>query len=235
MSSNAKTSVVVVEDLALLREELVHFLTLNGLAAAGVNCGLGLNDWLASQSRPPELAVLDINLPGEDGLAIARRLRSVYPDMGLVMLTARKSTADKVIGYESGADIYLTKPVSGEELVAALSSLQRRLHTRMFIAAWRLDLAHCQIASPRGVVGELSANETAVLAAMARAPDQIAESAQMLLLCADEQKELDKGYLEVLVSRLRRKLAALLPDSDTHLIRAVRGKGYQLLITLEIR
>ena len=235
MNKTAQTSVVVVEDFGILREELVDFLALNGFAATGVNCGLGLNDWLALQIRPPDLAVLDLNLPGEDGLQIARRLRSAYPDMGLVMLTARKSTADKISGYESGADIYLTKPVSGEELFAVLSSLRRRLLPKPR-TAWQLDLAHAVIVSPQGMIGELSANESVVLACMARAPMQLADTAEMLLLCAwDEEKELDKGYLEVLLSRLRRKLGGLILESDAPLIRAVRGKGYQLLMAIEIR
>ena len=235
MNEAAQTRVVVVEDFGILREELVDFLVLNGFAAAGVNCGLGLNDWLSQQLRPPDLAVLDLNLPGEDGLQIARRLRSAYPNMGLVMLTARRSAADKISGYESGADIYLTKPVSGEELFAVLSSLQRRLQPKPR-AAWLLNLAHAVISSPFGMIGELSANESAVLACMARAPMQLADTAEMLMLCSsDEEKELDKGYLEVLLSRLRRKLAGLILDSETPLIRAVRGRGYQLLIPIEIR
>ena len=235
MTETAQTRVVVVEDFGILREELVDFLALNGFAATGVNCGLGLNDWLSRQIHPPELAVLDLNLPGEDGLQIARRLRSTYPEMGLVMLTARKSTADKIRGYEFGADIYLTKPVSGEELFAVLSSLQRRLQPKPR-TAWQLDLAHAVIISPQGMIGELSANESAVLACMARAPMQLADTAEMLLLCSwDEARELDKGYLEVLLSRLRRKLGGLILDSETPLIRAVRGKGYQLLMTIEIR
>ena len=86
------------------------------------------------------------------------------------------------------------------------------------------------------MIGELSANESAVLACMARAPMQLADTAEMLMLCSsDEEKELDKGYLEVLLSRLRRKLAGLILDSETPLIRAVRGRGYQLLIPIEIR
>jgi DNA-binding response OmpR family regulator len=234
MNESEPIGVVVVEDLGILREELVHFLALKGFAAAGVNCGLGLDDWLSLQSRPPALAVLDLNLPGEDGLQIARRLRSTYPAIGLVMLTARKTSADKIRGYESGADIYLTKPVAGEELLAALNSLHRRLHPRSRVT-WQIDLARGLIHSPNALIGTLSANETAVLACMARAPEQLADTAEMLLLCSDEGRELDKGYLEVLLSRIRRKLAGLMLDSDTPLIRAVRGRGYQLLITIEIR
>ena len=227
-------NVIVVEDFGILREELVHFLSLNGLAASGVSCGLGLNDWLAQQSRPPDLAVLDLNLPGDDGLKIASRLRSAFPGMGLVMLTARKSTTDKISGYESGADVYLTKPVTGEELFAVLNSLLRRLHPNPSIA-WQLNWAQTSITSPEGLVSELSANECAVLACMARGAAQIADTGELLLLCSEDDVKFDKGYLEVLLSRLRRKLAALTASDDTHFIRAVRSRGYQLLIPIEIR
>lgn len=234
MNPARAASVVVVEDYGILREELVHFLALSGFAAAGVNCGLGLDDWLAGQSRPPAIAVLDLNLPGEGGLDIARRLRAAYPDLGIVMLTARKAPADRIVGYSSGADVYLTKPVSGDELLAVLISLQRRLKPQA-TAAWQLGLARAMITSPQGLSAALSANECAVLACLARAPDHVADGPELALLCAGAQDELNEGYVGVLVSRLRRKLATLAPAEHAQTIRAVRQKGYQLLIAIEIR
>ena len=234
MSAGGRPSVVVVEDYGILREELVHFLALNHFDVAGVNCSLGLDDWLASQPRPPDMVVLDLNLPGESGLDVARRLRATYPTLGIVMLTGRKEPADRLSGYVSGADVYLTKPASGEELLAVLASLQRRLRPQPS-AAWQLDLQRRTITSPGGASTELSANECAVLAGRARARERIADSAELLLLCSGDKDTLNKGYLGVLLSRLRRKLAALSPDTAPQLIRAVRNKGYQLLIPIEIR
>lgn len=234
MNPAGRLSIVVVEDYGILREELVHFLALNNFDVAGINCGLGLDDWLASHPRPPDLTVLDLNLPGEGGLDIARRLRATYPGMGIVMLTGRKEPADRISGYESGADVYLTKPVSGEELLAVLASLQRRLRPPPTLA-WQLDLQRRSITSPGGASTELSTNECAVLAGMARARDRLADSAELLLLCSGEQDALNKGYLGVLLSRLRRKLAAVSATPEAQLIRAVRNTGYQLLIPIEIR
>jgi DNA-binding response OmpR family regulator len=234
MSPAKSLSVVVLEDHGILREELVHFLALSGFAAAGVNCGPGLDDWLASQSRPPDIAVLDLNLPGEGGLDIARRLRAAYPDMGIVMLTGRKAPADRVVGYSSGADVYLTKPVSGDELLAVLLSLHRRLKPQP-TSAWQLALARAMITSPQGLSAVLSANECSVLACLARAPDHIADTPELSLSCASAQGEFNEGYVGVLMSRLRRKLAALAPGNNAPMIRAVRQKGYQLLIATEIR
>ena len=121
-SAGERLSVVVVEDYGILREELVHFLALNHFDVAGVNCSLGLDDWLASQPRPPDMVVLDLNLPGESGLDVARRLRATYPTLGIVMLTGRKEPADRLSGYMSGADVYLTKPASGDELLAVVAA-----------------------------------------------------------------------------------------------------------------
>jgi len=234
VSAGERLSVVVVEDYGILREELVHFLALNNFDVAGVNCSLGLDDWLASQPRPPDMVVLDLNLPGESGLDVARRLRATYTTLGIVMLTGRKEPADRLSGYVSGADVYLTKPASGEELLAVLASLQRRLRPQPS-AAWQLNLRRRTITSPGGAGTELSANECAALAGMARARERIADSAELLLLCSGEKDTLNKGYLGVLLSRLRRKLADVSTGADTQLIRAVRRKGYQLLIPIEIR
>lgn len=225
--------IVIVEDYGILREELAHFLSLHGFQASGVNCGLALDDWLLDRGHPPEIAIIDLNLPGEDGLSISRRLRKAYPRMGLIILTGRKQPTDRISGYESGADIFLSKPISGEELFAALRSLQRRLHPE-HKPVWRLARQSCTISSPGGASATLSPLEAAILCALAASVDQTVDSSQLMLLCADKATELEKNYLEVTISRLRRKLVPLQPDLDFPLIRAIRGKGYQLLIPLEI-
>ncbi len=225
--------IIIVEDYGILREELTHFLNLHGYQTSGVNCGLALDDWLMDRGRPPDIAIIDLNLPGEDGLSISRRLRQAYPRMGLIILTGRKLPADRISGYDSGADIYLSKPISGEELVAALRSLQRRLHPEPK-PVWRLARQSCTITSPCGTCSTLSPLESAILCALAASIDKTVDSSQLMLLCNDKAAELEKNYLEVAISRLRRKLAPLQPDLDFPLIRAIRGKGYQLLIPLEI-
>ena len=106
---------------------------------------------------------------------------------------------------------------------------------RQRVISWQLDLPRRTITSPGGASSELSANECAVLAGMARARERIADSAELLLLCSGDKDTLNKGYLGVLLSRLRRKLAEVSTGADSQLIRAVRRKGYQLLIPIEIR
>lgn len=225
--------ILIVEDHGILREELLHFLRLNAYRAEGVNCGLAVDDWLMEHGGPPDIAVLDLNLPGEDGLRIAARLRRTYPRIGIVMLTGRKQSTDRIIGYEAGADVYLTKPVSGEELIAVLRSLQRRLAPAAR-PAWHLAPLTGVLTSPAGASAPLSLLECAVIRTMATGPDSTASSEQLLQVCGDQTIEHEKNYLEVVISRLRRKLAPLHPDPAAPLIRALRGRGYQLLISLEI-
>jgi DNA-binding response OmpR family regulator len=116
-------NVVVVEDHDVLREVTLDALRVQGYHVQGVDCAEALGD-LPFQ---PDLYIVDLNLPGEDGISLSRRLRAAQPEVGIIMTTARNSIAAKVEGYASGADIYLTKPCSLEELLAAVRSLARRL------------------------------------------------------------------------------------------------------------
>ena len=123
--TNTNINIVVVEDNDLLREEMVSFLTRPGWQAHGVGSGKDLNVWLKQET--PHLVVLDVNLPFEDGYMIASRLRSRYPLIGIVIMTARALHGERVIGYEAGADVCLTKPPSIRELAAVVQNLSRRL------------------------------------------------------------------------------------------------------------
>ena len=233
MNFAASPRIFIVEDHDLLREELIYHLALNGLAATGVNCGFALDDMLARQASAPDIIVLDINLPGENGLQIAQRLRNALPNLGIIILTARIKVADIIEGYGHGADIYLPKPISGEELVNALNTLWKRL-TRPMPLVFRLDPKASLLTAPNGRRVSLSANECLVLAQLAQASDKTLETAQLLMLLTDEDTELEKSYLEVLISRLRKKIGEIAADPELPLIKAVRGKGYQLAFHIEI-
>jgi len=121
----AHLNIVVVEDNEDLREAIVDVLAALGHRVLGLSCAEELGDEGAQAMI--DLLVVDLNLPGEDGVSLSRRLRSTQPGLCILMMTARDTVRDKVAGYEAGADIYLTKPVSIEELSAAVQSLGRRL------------------------------------------------------------------------------------------------------------
>ena len=130
-SSSFKTGssplvVALVEDDRLLREEIVVHLQANGFVVHAVNSAAALDDVMAREAI--DLYVLDLNLPGENGLSLSRRIRQSLPAAGIVIMTARVALQDRITGYqEGGADIYLSKPTAPDELVLILMSLARRI------------------------------------------------------------------------------------------------------------
>ena len=119
-------NIVVVEDNDDLREAIVEVLSALGHRVLGLTCAEELGD--EGAQAVIDLLVVDLNLPGEDGVSLTRRLRQIHPGLRILMMTARDTVRDKVSGYEAGADMYLTKPVSIEELTAAVQSLEQGLN-----------------------------------------------------------------------------------------------------------
>ncbi len=229
--ASATLDIVVVEDHDLVREELVAFLQRPAWRVRGVDGGEALD--AALRQRPADVLVVDLNLPGEDGLSICQRLRAALPELGLVMLTARILPKDKTAGYQSGADVYLTKPANVDELGAAISNLARRIRSRVG-AGPQLDLTRLTLGTPAGAVVSLTLLESRFLYELTMAPGRQL-STEMLLRRLDpggEQPQL-RSNLPVTVSRLRNKIAAGLGASDV--IKAIRGFGYQLNLSLTVR
>lgn len=172
-----------------------------------------------------DLVVVDLNLPGEDGLSLTRRLRVTNPEIGIIMMTARTRTDDKRIGYESGADIYLAKPVSLDELAAAILALSRRL--RPAVAAPTglvLDTMRLTLGGPQGTLS-LSAPEAALLAAFARAQDHRLETWQIIVVLEQGERAPNRNALNVTMSRLSAKVRQC--GADAHPLRSIRNWGYQ--------
>jgi len=225
--------IIVVEDHDALREMTVEALCEQGHHAIGVDSAEALPDWLG---MPPDVMVIDLNLPGEDGLSLARRVRAAQPGIGIIMLTARSQTSEKTQGYQSGADIYLTKPTSIEELIAALQAVARRLKPVAVDAAtpnvaFTLDRARLLLSGPAGPVS-LNALEAAVLSALAGALWQRMENWQLLKILAKSEASYTKARLEVLIFRLRKKLVQA--GADEHAIKVIRQVGYQLGVAVRV-
>ncbi|HIJ82287.1 MAG TPA: response regulator transcription factor [Desulfuromonadales bacterium] len=157
-----KLRVVIVEDERELRTVLIAILSRLDLDVRGAGDGGELDQALAE--RPADVVVLDLNLPGEDGVSIAQRLRR-SSGCGIIMTTSRAQIADRVDGFEKGADLYFVKPIDPLELHAALISLGRRLKPPVPSAkpVWHFDRQESIVRSPRGVVIHLTAQECIVL------------------------------------------------------------------------
>lgn len=222
-------NIIVVEDNDDLLEATVDALCRLGHDARGASDGRVLDslyiDFLA------DLLVLDLNLPGEDGLSISRRMRAAQPDIGIIIVTARARLEDKVAGYRSGADIYLSKPVSSEELAAAIAALSRRVSPGSAGDATTLNPDKLQLQGSRGVV-DVSYQECSLLRAFVDADGHCVNTAQLLEISGKTVEKANKGTLEVQLVRLRKKLVEAGAGDPS--IKARRGTGYQLCVPVTV-
>jgi DNA-binding response OmpR family regulator len=235
MSHPKNLVVALVEDDRLLREEIANHLLAHGFEVHAVNSATALDDLMAR--TPVDLYVLDLNLPGESGLSLCKRLRQTLPNAGIAILTARVSLNDRLAGYEmGGADIYLTKPVVPDELVMVLRSLGRRIKKTEVSADWSLNLRDRTLKSPHedGKL-RLTNREKILLVALIQAKDNTLESGALCDLYTSEDSDelMSKHALEELVARLRKKLRSALPQGAEQPIKSVWGVGYQLCIPVE--
>lgn len=222
---------LVVEDHWALLDVMVETLMACGHDVIGIDCAESIDELPAHFIA--DIAILDLNLPGEDGLSLAQRLRKIQPGIGIIMVTARHALEQKLAGYESGADTYLIKPVAPEELSATVRALAQRLRQSEVIKppAFALALMTNLLSTPEGEL-VLSRAESALLRALVLAPDHTLEIYQALEQLDKPVDLQGKAQLEVLVSRLRSKLVA--HGAPAVPIRSLRGKGYRLCMPLQI-
>jgi len=225
--------ILLVEDYVVFRDQLAYFLRGRGCLVNGVDSGEEMD--AVFKKRVPDILVLDLNLPGEDGLSIAKRVRARSPSTGIVMLTARVTSPEKIEGYQSGADIYITKPARPEEIFLAISNLASRLmqHRPAQGAHWVLISKECKLAAPDQVEIDLTMNEYLVVEALILAPEGRATSDFLQEKLGKTNQNFTKNQLEALISRLRKKLSIVTDGKPT--IKAVWGLGYQLTINCQIK
>lgn len=217
--------ILVVEDNDALREATLAFLQNEGHYVRGVAQAEEIDDLL--NGFIPDVYVVDLNLPDEDGLSLTRRLRAAHPNVGIVITTARTQIGERVLGYDSGADLYLTKPVHPRELMAGISALGKRVRTiDPQTKAMVLDLKRMVLIGPETQV-EITASDVLVLSALARAPGHKLERWQIVeILGGTDAETPSAATLEMRISRLRKKLAAV--GAPAPYIKAVHKVGYTL-------
>ena len=233
--------VLVVDDDPSVRKMIVDYLGDNEVKVTALASGHEITDVMTRESV--DLLVLDLRMPGEDGMQIARRLRD-DSQLPIIMLTGRKDEADRVMGLELGADDYLTKPFSPRELLARIRALLRRARAQQTVAdglqkirAYRFSGFELNVRLRRlkGTDGEtipLTNNEFNLLAAFLAAPQRVLSRDQLLGLSRMHNDEVYDRAVDVQVGRLRRKIQ---PTEDSpELIRTERGAGYVLTVAVEI-
>ena len=231
-----KIRVALVEDDPLLRKEIHYHLKQQGFFVFAVQSGKALDE--LQMTEPLDMLVLDLSLPGEDGITIARRIRKSIPGMGIVMLTARAALPDRIRGYEAGADIYLAKPVAAEELTLTLQSLFRRVKKTTEASVWILNLQDRSISGTEAwQKAFLTNSEKILLLALAQAPSHTMETDMICELLSQraDTPEMGKRALESLVSRLRKKLEAISESESEPALKAVWGVGYQLCVPVQVQ
>jgi two-component system OmpR family response regulator len=224
--------ILVVDDQQELCDLVREYLTDEGFRVSTANNGAGLREEMAR--GPVDLVILDLVLPGEDGLQLARELRS-GSDIGIIMLTGRGDTVDRIIGLEMGADDYLAKPFHMRELLARVRSVLRRSaarasersegpRARIRFAGWTLDLSSRELLSPSGEEVRLTTGEFELLAAFVDHPNQVLSRDRLLDLSRNREAGPFDRTIDVQVGRLRRRLRDD-PQTPT-MIKTVRGGGY---------
>ncbi len=216
------TKVLLLDDEQDLREEVASFLRERG-GFEVVEVGTIKQFYQYFKPESFDIVVLDAMLPDGDGAAIAEEVRRDHPRCGVVMFTARDSTRDRINGYRSGVDHYITKPIRMDEFLAMLEALARRVCTP---PAWSLQLGGWSLTSPQGVTVRLTAMEYRFLAALNARHGQTLTRRQLIDQLGKDAATYDDRNLDALVLRLRRKVREL-TEEDLPL-KTVHGAGYVL-------
>jgi DNA-binding response OmpR family regulator len=228
----AHLSIVLVEDNDDLRELTADALRAEGHRVVALTCAEELEDQARGVSA--DVFLIDLNLPGEDGFSLSRRIRQVHPLVGIIIISARSDLQDKVVGYDSGADLYLPKPVPFAELSAALKSFARRRQAQQedtVMPMGGLRLQKRELHGPLASVRLTPAEET-LLTAFARAPSGRLENWQLIELFGMDSADLSKTGLEVRITRLRKKLGQA--GAEGLCLESVRNIGYQLNVPMQV-
>jgi two-component system OmpR family response regulator len=235
-SMDSADHILIVDDDAEIRSLLATYLTRNGLKATAVGDGKAM--WRALDAGHFDLLVLDLMLPGDDGLTLCRDLRA-KSDLPVIMLTARGDETDRIVGLEMGADDYLPKPFSARELLARIKVILKRVRSlppnlrpddsqTLTFAGWRLDTVQRHLVSAEGVVASLSGAEYRLLRIFLAHPNRVLNRDQLVDLTQGRDADPLDRSIDVQVSRLRHRLGD--DPKDPQLIKTVRGEGYVLAV-----
>ena len=233
-TTEPRLNIVLVEDNDILRLMLKQELEDVGHRVTALSCAEELED--EAHGTTADIFLIDLGLPGEDGLSLAKRVRAADPLVGLIVVTARSSLQDKIDSYARGADLYLGKPIEVPELCAAVTALGRRRERVDTLLqhqqGFTLSKKHLTLSLNGHLRTHLNAAETSMLIAFSRAPGQRLAYWQIAETLGLDLQNYPKTSLEVRIARLRKRLIEA--GSESNCIEAVRGHGYQLCMQLQL-
>ena len=231
MTESAPVRLLLVDDESSLREPLAEYLTRQGFVVQQAEDAAKARSALIDET--PDLVLLDIMMPGEDGLSLCRHLTETR-HMPVILLTAKGEAMDRIVGLEIGADDYVAKPFEPRELVARIRSVLRRASRPASTPeedalyefdGWRLDPLKRKLTDPRGTVVPISSAEFRLLVAFVSHPRQVLDRDRLLDMVQGREAHLFDRAVDNQVSRLRRKMEE--DSRDPKLIQTVWGGGYR--------
>jgi len=240
MSTAAATHILVIDDDPDIRDLVVEYLGKHDMRVSAGASGREMFELIDREAI--DLVVLDLKLPGEDGMQLARTLRE-RATLPIVLLTGRNEEADRVMGLELGADDYVTKPFSPRELLARVRAVLRRYQVQATLperdstrrafrfSGWELNLRTRRLTSPDGVPVDLSNGEFSLLCALCRAPRRVLSRDQLLSMSRLHEAEVYDRTIDVQIRRLRNKVER--DRANPALIVTERGAGYRLASDVE--
>ncbi|MCU6434238.1 response regulator [Undibacterium sp. Jales W-56] len=235
---DTSSKILIVDDDRDIRSLLADYLDGHGYSTMMAADGNAM--WAALDAHQVDLVVLDLNLPGDDGLTLCRNLRA-KSSMPVIMLTARSEPLDRILGLEMGADDYLPKPFEPRELLARIRSVLRRTQSaalasdgeqiqRLKFAGWTLDLTARHLISPDDMVIALSGAEFRMLTIFLDHPNRILNRDQLLNMTHGRDADPFDRSIDIQISRLRQKLRE--DARSPQIIKTVRNGGYVLSVTV---
>lgn len=235
MHTNTNPHILVVDDDPAILDLVSEYMGKNDLRVSTASSGREMFELFDKEAI--DLVLLDLKLPGEDGMQLARALRE-RATVPIVLLTGRNEEADRVMGLELGADDYVTKPFSLRELLARVRAVLRRYQVQATLperdntrrafrfSGWELNLRTRRLLAPDGSSVELSNGEFSLLNALCRAPQQVLSRDQLLSMSRLHEAEVYDRAVDVQIRRLRLKIE--IDDARPVLIVTERGAGYRL-------
>ncbi|MGI9328456.1 MAG: response regulator [Pseudomonadales bacterium] len=228
--------ILIVEDEPITREQLVSYFEEEGFKVSST--GQGDEVQRLMEENDVTLVLLDIKLPGKDGLTLTREIRT-QSDVGVILVTSKQEQIDRILGLESGADDYVTKPFDPRELLSRARNLLRRVHIQQSqrrknhirkFDGWTLDLNKRELESPEGELKQLSAGEYQLLLAFMEKAGEVMNRDQLMNRIRNREWFPDDRYIDVLVGQLRKKLGER--AANAKIIATIHGTGY--LFTPEV-
>ena len=235
--------ILVVDDDERICNLLNRYLSREGYKMDAVNSGAEMRSHM--EKKTPDLVILDLILPDTDGLDLARELRNI-PELGIIILTGKGDTVEKIIGLETGADDYIAKPFDNRELLARVRSVLRRSksnqsssqveiksgHIALF-ADWIFDLTAYELTSPSGEPVTLTSYEYKLLSALVLSNNRVLKRDHLMDLIAEREWNPDDRSIDVLVGKLRKKLET--NPGDPTLIKTIRSTGYKFTAQVTLK